>query len=169
MRGSGSHQSSSKFGRLFLGCCSSVYGNVRLPWTVFSALRRLSGALLCQERHYSCSALIQTVPAAQAGVGKVPGRGAGLFLFFFFLLSSNLSESASAKRSRNNISTPSHGISCAGGCSGTNLRHNVNFLVLEMLMAEPKSGFVSPGFSCDTSACLCASVYQPTAPLGGVW
>lgn len=87
---------------------------MRLPSTVLSALRRLSGALLFQERHYSCSALIQTLPAAQAGVGKVPGRGSGLFFF----LSLNLSESASAERSRN-LPASARGISSAGRRSGT--------------------------------------------------
>ena len=58
---------------------------MRLSSTVVSALRWLSGALLFQERHYSCSALIQTVPAAQASVGKVPGAvGLGYIFFFFF-------------------------------------------------------------------------------------
>lgn len=57
---------------------------MRLSWSAVSALRWLSGALLFQERHYSCSALIQTVPAAQVGVGKVPGLFCFIFNIFFF-------------------------------------------------------------------------------------
>lgn len=46
MRGSGSHESSGKFRRLFIGCCSSVYGNASVLERGISSSLALRGTAL---------------------------------------------------------------------------------------------------------------------------
>lgn len=113
MRGSGSHESSGKFRQLFIGCCSSVYGNASAFDRAISPSPALRGTALPGE-----TLLMLCFNPDSSCCSGWCRKSTGQRVWFIFFLSLNLSESASAEHSRN-LPASAHGISSTGRRSGT--------------------------------------------------